>query len=245
MSPDRVELLGVAFDAVDLPRAVARVARWVDQGDLHQGVGINADCLVMRDEDPRYAAAVDEADLVLADGMSVVWWSRLRGRPLPARVPAIDLFEALLPVAAAAGWPIYLLGARPEALAEAREALTQRYAGLQIAGFHDGYYRDDEAAQVAADIASSGARLLFVGMSSPRKELFVAQHREALAGLAFVLGVGGALDIAAGRIRRAPRLVQRLGGEWLWRLGQEPRRLGRRYLHDRRLIRLALRELRG
>ncbi len=221
-----VRLFGCRFDAVTLEDAVRRVASWVEGETLRQGVGVNVDHLSKMDRDPAFADLVARADLVLADGMPIVWASRGR---LPERVPAIDLFEALLPRAADEGWPVFLLGARPEVVAKAAQNLRHRNPGLWIAGTHDGYYEGEGPWEV---VAASGAKLLFLGMASPKKEAFVEANRDRLGSVRFVLGVGGAFDIAAGRVQRAPAWMQERGLEWAYRLGQEPRRMARRYLVD-------------
>ncbi len=246
----RQRLFGCDFDALDLDGAVARVTAWIedveDGGALRQGCGVNVDHLVKMDADAAFADAVAACDLVTADGTPVVWASRLLRRPLPERVAAVDLMDALLPVAAARGWPVYLLGARADVVAEAADALVAAHPGLVVAGARDGYFPVAEEADVAAGIAASGARLLLVGITSPKKEEFVGRNRDALGDVRFVLGVGGAFDIAGGRVRRAPRWMARAGLEWTFRLAQEPRRLWRRYLvDDLAFVRLLARELRG
>jgi N-acetylglucosaminyldiphosphoundecaprenol N-acetyl-beta-D-mannosaminyltransferase len=239
----KVDLFGCRFDALTLAEAVEQVAEWVDGDVLRQGVGVNVDHLCKMDRDPRFAADVAAADLILADGMPLVWASRARGRPLPERVPAIDLFEGLLPRAAQQGWPVFLLGARADVVAEAAQRLVAANDGLTIAGAHDGYFDGDGP---WSDIAESGAKLLFLGMSSPKKEAFVAANRDRLGGVRFVLGVGGAFDIAAGRVQRAPAWVGNAGLEWGYRLAQEPRRMARRYLwDDLRFLPLLAKELAG
>ncbi|MCP4870067.1 MAG: WecB/TagA/CpsF family glycosyltransferase [Proteobacteria bacterium] len=238
------QLFGCAFDAVDLDGAVARVADYLAGDELRQGCGVNVDHLVKMDRDRRFADAVEACDLVTADGTPVVWASRLLRRPLPVRVAAIDLFEALLPVAVREGWPIFLLGAREDVVADAAVAMRDAHPGLRIVGARDGYFTEAEEPDVAAQIAGSGARLLFVGITSPKKEEFVTRQRDALGDVRFVLGVGGSFDIAAGRVKRAPKWMARAGLEWTYRLAQEPRRLWRRYLvDDVRFVRLVAREL--
>lgn len=237
----RVDLFGCSFDPVSLPQALDRIRGWVEGDTLRQGVGVNVDHLCKMDRDPGFAAQVAAADLITADGMPVVWGSRLLGRPLPQRLPAIDLMDALLPLCAERGWPIYLLGARPEVVEAAAGALAAAHPGLVVAGHHDGYYDGDGPWR---GIAESGAKLLFLGMSSPKKEAFVDRNRGRLGDVRFALGVGGAFDIAAGRARRAPTWLGDLGLEWAYRLAQEPRRMARRYLwDDLRFAKLLLREL--
>ncbi len=228
----RVRLLDCDFDALDLRQALDRVADYVASGTFHSSCGVNVDQLVKMRRDPAFRDLVTRADLITADGTPVVWASRLLGRPLPGRLPSIDLFEALLGVAAEQGWGVYLLGARAEVLAEAEQVLRCRHPGLRVAGSQHGYFDDADQRDVAAAIRDAQPQLLFVAMSSPRKEQFVHGNRDLLAEVPFVLGVGGALDIAAGRTRRAPRWMAGAGVEWLYRLAQEPRRLARRYLWD-------------
>ncbi len=240
---DRIELFGCPFDALDLPQAVDRVEAFVASGTLHQGCGVNVDHLIKMDRDPGFRDQVIRCDLVTADGMPVVWASGLLGTPLPARVPAIDLFDALLAVAARRGWGVFLLGARPDVLATATRRFRRRDPDLRIVGTHHGYFDRVDEGSIAAAIRRAQPQLLFVGISSPKKEAFVERQRRVLTDVPFVLGVGGAFDIAAGVTRRAPPWVARLGLEWAVRLAQEPRRLARRYLvEDLAFARLVGRE---
>jgi N-acetylglucosaminyldiphosphoundecaprenol N-acetyl-beta-D-mannosaminyltransferase len=167
--------------------------------------------------------------VIVADGQSVVWASRALRRPLPERVAGIDLFQRLLYMAEQQGRSVYFLGAKPEVLERMIKRIRVQHPALRIAGSHHGYYADDEAASVAEAIHGSSADLLFLGMTSPKKEIFVAVHG-ARTGAKVVHGVGGSFDVLAGVVKRAPRVWQRMGCEWLYRALQEPRRLGKRYL---------------
>lgn len=229
---DRVDLLGCTFDALDLRQAVERVEDFVAAGGFHQGCGVNVDHLVKMERDPAFRGLVAGCDLVTADGTPVVWASGLVGRSLPERVPAIDLFDALLEVAAHRGWGVYLLGAREEVLESAVGWYRRRDPDLRIVGHRHGYFGPEEEPRIAEEIRDAAPQLLFIGISSPKKERFVERQRDLLADVPFVLGVGGAFDIAAGRTRRAPSWMARVGLEWTFRLAQEPRRLARRYLVD-------------
>ncbi len=171
---------------------------------------------------------VGGCELVSADGQSVVWASRLLRDPLPERVAGIDLMHALLGLAAENGYRVFFLGARAEVLERAIERLREQHPQLAIAGARDGYFSAEEETEVCDEIRASRADILFVAMTSPRKEYFLGEHGESL-GAPFVMGVGGSIDVVAGVTRRAPLLWQRLGLEWLFRLLQEPRRMFRRY----------------
>jgi len=181
--------------------------------------------------DERFKAMVVDADLITADGHPIVWTSWMWGDRLPQRVPGIDLFEALLPVSEQKGYGIFLLGAQEEALRGAEEAYLRRYPSLNIVGRRNGYFSVEEESEIVTEINDSGAHLLFIAISSPKKEEFVERNREHLA-VNFVLGVGGAFDIAAGVTSRAPKFIQRMGVEWVWRFAQEPRRMGPRIVAD-------------
>ena len=225
----RRDLFGTAVDALTMTQAVNRCTEAVERGTyLSVGV-VNAAKVVAMRKSERLQQAVRGCGVVLADGQSVVWASRILGSPLPERVAGIDLFVELLDRAERRGYRVYFLGARPEVLRQMLAEVGRRYPGLAVAGARDGYFGVDEESDVAADIRRSGADLLFIGMSSPKKELFVSQ-RGASTGARVVHGVGGSFDVLAGLTQRAPVWWQDRGLEWLYRAWQEPVRLGRRYL---------------
>jgi N-acetylglucosaminyldiphosphoundecaprenol N-acetyl-beta-D-mannosaminyltransferase len=190
---------------------------------------VNVAILMMMRSDPALQRFVERSALVVADGQPIVWASRLLGRPLPERVAGVELVEALCAAAAREGLGIYLLGARREVVREVARQLGQRYPELRICGSDDGYFPDAEAAGRARRVAESGAHILFAAMGVPRQESFIEEHWDEL-GVGLALGVGGSFDVLVGLRRRAPRALQRLGLEWLFRLAQEPRRLWKRYL---------------
>lgn len=222
-------LFGIRVDALTLDATVARCVSAVAARELLEIGVINAAKVVKMRRDPALHDAVSGCDLVVADGQSVVWASRLLRARLPERVAGIDLFQRLLVEAEVRGLTVYFLGARPEVLAEMIRRIRHWYPKLRIAGSRDGYFADDQATGVADAIAASGTDLLFLGMTSPKKERFVADHGRR-TGARVVHGVGGSFDVLAGVVRRAPLRWQRSGLEWLYRALQEPRRLGRRYL---------------
>ena len=161
--------------------------------------------------------------------MGIVLAARLLGIGVPERVAGIDLFERLLDLCARRGYRPFFLGARPEMLGQAVATVQARHPGLLFAGYRNGYFSASEEGGVVTEIAESRADCLFIGMPTPRKERFLARHSEALR-VPFVMGVGGSFDVLAGFVRRAPVVVQALGLEWLFRMAQEPLRLGPRYL---------------
>jgi N-acetylglucosaminyldiphosphoundecaprenol N-acetyl-beta-D-mannosaminyltransferase len=225
---DRADILGCPIDRLGMADTLAAIERAIAAGGYTQHMAINAAKLVAMQDDPKLCQIIDSCGLVNADGQSVVWASKLLGDPLPERVAGIDLMDALLQVSERRGYRVYFLGARAEVLERAVERLRARYPGLQVAGARDGYFADGEAPAVCDAIRASRADVLFVAMSSPRKEYFLGEYGPDL-GAPFVMGVGGSIDVIAGMTRRAPRAWQRLGLEWLFRLLQEPRRMYRRY----------------
>lgn len=227
MSP-RIEVLGCSIDRLDLEETVEQCERLVDSRARTQHISINAAKSVAVLRDAKLRKIVEASDVVSADGQAVVWASRLLGNPLPERVAGIDLMERLLARAEEKGYRIYVLGARKEVLHSAVSRLRERFPTLQIVGYRDGYFGETESAAVCHEIRSARPDILFVAMSSPRKEYWLAEHRHELE-VPLSMGVGGAVDVLAGITRRAPGWMQQSGLEWLFRLLQEPGRLWRRY----------------
>lgn len=222
-------LFGLEVDALTLPDVVGLAADAI-AGHRRLLVGVvNAAKIAKLQTDPLLRESLLTSDVLLADGQSVVWASRLLRHPLPERVAGIDLFEALLTLADEQHLRIYLLGARPETLHQLRGVVADRWPGATIAGSRDGYFGEDESDEVAEQVAATQPDLLFLGMTTPKKEVFLARYGAAL-GVPVVHGVGGSFDVLAGVTRRAPDRWQRCGMEWAYRVLQEPRRLWRRYL---------------
>jgi N-acetylglucosaminyldiphosphoundecaprenol N-acetyl-beta-D-mannosaminyltransferase len=196
----------------------------------------NVDHLVKLERDPALRAAYDAAELRLADGMPLVWASRLLGTPLPERVAGADLVGPLAARAAARGWRLYLLGGPPGIAARAAEVLAA--AGVTIAG-HDAPWIEERpdrwgcgaSAAAAERVRAARADLVYVGLGAPKQELWIHRHRDAIRP-AVAIGVGASLSYVAGARPRAPRWMARAGLEWAYRLTREPGRLWRRYLVD-------------
>lgn len=200
----------------------------VSSGSFVQHVVVNVAKLVNMRKDSALAESVRACDIINIDGMGVVWGARLCGHQVPERVAGVDLFHELLEMGERRGFPVYLLGAKEEVVSRVAEKVGEQYPGLEIAGYHHGYFWDDERA-VVEKIRASGAKLLFVAITSPKKENFINKWRDQL-GVNFVMGVGGTFDVVAGKVKRAPQWMQRAGLEWLYRVLQEPRRMWKRYL---------------
>ena len=243
MNSDRVELMGCRVDNLSLEETLQTVERFIATGRPHQHVVVNVDKLVKARRDEQLRRIINDCALINADGMPVVWASRILGRPLKERVTGVDLFEALMKRSAEKGWRVYLLGAREEVVAKVKSIYEDLYPSLAIVGFRDGYWSPDEESKVVDDIRLSRADILFVAISSPKKEQFLGAHQERMR-VPFAMGVGGSFDVASGRLRRAPHWMRRIGFEWFFRFIQEPRRMFRRYfIEDMAFLGMLAREL--
>lgn len=181
---------------------------------------VNALAVMEAERNDRYAEALKSSFMTLADGTGLVWALKLLGTPVQERVTGIDYMTGLVRMAAAEGWPVYLLGARADIVKKASAELKRRFPNLIISGFRDGYF-DAEETSVADEIRDSGAKVLFVAMGIPRQEIWIHENADRLGDL-LAVGVGGAFDVVSGSLKRAPHLLQKIGLEWLYRLFQEP-----------------------
>ncbi len=220
----RVNILGVGFDNVTMEQAVAEGVRLLRTEGVHYAVTPNPEIVEICRADPEAMEAVNGADLVLADGIGVIYGAKLQKTPLKARVPGIAFAQKLMERMAQGGDTLYLLGAKPGVAEEAARNLEKQYPGLQIVGTHDGYFQDD--GPVIEDIKASGAAVVFVCLGAPKQEKWMKQNGAA-TGARLLIGMGGCLDVFSGRVQRAPEVFQRLGLEWLYRVAKEPSRIGR------------------
>lgn len=231
-----MRVLGVPIDVTDITNAVQSILHWAGRGKA-RGVFLRDVHGVMRSiRDPDLMRIHEEADLVLADGAPLAWISRLRGVKV-GRVPGSDLVDAVCKASAGMGLRHYFFGGAPHVAEEMAETLQAKYPGLTVAGSYCPPMRDlkpgaklskEEHAEIEA-IASSGADIIWVGLSTPKQEAWIAEAKEILPH-GVCCGVGAAFDFHTGRIKRAPRWMQRRGLEWSYRLLSNPQRLWRRYL---------------
>lgn len=243
--PREVHLFGMRIDSLTLLDTLDRVDDLIRDGGAHQQVSINVDKIVKAAKSPLLRDIVNSCALVNVDGMPVIWASRFLRRPVRARIAGIDLFEAIMHAAPQRGWRIYLLGARPEVVEATRRHFENACPGIVIVGARDGYWRPEEEDGVVEGITATRPDILFVALGSPRKEEFLAKHQTRMR-VPFAMGVGGSFDVVAGRVRRAPRWIQKCGFEWFYRFSQEPRRLFKRYfIEDIGFLRLLYEEWRN
>jgi N-acetylglucosaminyldiphosphoundecaprenol N-acetyl-beta-D-mannosaminyltransferase len=242
----RVSLGPISVDSLDLMEAVDRIRSFALSGRPHQVVTVNLDFISIANRDDEFRHVINQADLAVADGMPLVWLSRLKRNPLPERVAGVELVMESCRVAAEIGAGVFLLGAA-EGVAEAAAARLQELCpGLRIAGTYSppvGSLDDSANASIVQMIRETAPDFLFVALGAPRQDLWIREHQAQLQ-IPVAMGVGCVLDLLAGDVRRAPLWMQRSGLEWAFRLVQEPQRLWRRYLLNDlpMLARLALAE---
>lgn len=239
----RVTVLGVGFDPVSLAEARARAVGWLRGESAEVALVVTANPeTVMRARAPELAAVLAAAHLVVADGVGVLWAARLLGEKLPGKVPGIELAEVLLEACAGAGLPVFFLGGKPQVAARAANRLRQRWPELRVVGVWHGYLSEEEERRVREALAAARPALLLCGMGCPRQELWLARNAAFLSqcGVRVAVGVGGAFDVWAGDVPRAPAFLRKLGLEWCWRAAWQPRRLRR----QARLLAFALEVLR-
>jgi N-acetylglucosaminyldiphosphoundecaprenol N-acetyl-beta-D-mannosaminyltransferase len=235
--------MGCPIDNLSFDETLKCIDEFVEKSGHHYQISINVHKLLSYRSDSAMREVVEHADLLSVDGQPLVWASHLLGTPLKARITGIDLMEALIARSARKGWRVYFLGARPEVVRSVTERYAHEFPQLRIAGSRDGYWTSTEEQGVVDAVCAAKPDMLFVAISSPKKENFIREHLEAL-NVPFVMGVGGSFDVVAGVTRRAPRWLREIGFEWFWRFLQEPRRMWRRYfVEDARFLSLVAREL--
>ncbi|MEM6642255.1 MAG: WecB/TagA/CpsF family glycosyltransferase [Bacteroidota bacterium] len=222
-------ILNVDVTPLNFEETLLKITNAIKEEVSLSHLAINAGKIVALQKDEKLYKSIVDADLVSADGMAIVWASKLLGDALPERVAGIDLMEALVEVSSTEKFRIYFLGAKREVIEQVVKIYRVKYGDHIIAGYRDGYFAEDEEQQIAQDIASSNADILFVAITSPKKEKFLNKYGKQM-NVPFTMGVGGSFDVVSGLTRRAPLWMQQIGLEWFFRFIQEPRRMWKRYL---------------
>lgn len=229
-----VELLGAPIDRLSHSEALAAIEGFVSARTPRQVATVNLDFLRIARRHTVFAETLRGVDIAVADGMPLVWASKLAGSPLPHRVAGIDLVDAICDRGSSLGWSVYLLGAAPGVAYAASMAMVRRHPGLRIAGVYSppvGDWDDLEEKRIRDNIVTTKPDILFVALGAPRQDVWIAENKARL-GVPVSIGVGCTFDVYCGEKSRAPRWMQRVGLEWVFRLGTEPARLWRRYLSD-------------
>jgi len=221
-----VPLHGLQVHGLTMEQTLQRIARFVQEGGTHHVVTLDASMCVMAQGDPELLRIVAQADLVTPDSAGVLWACRRAGNPLPERVSGVEIVERLCSLSSSTGLSLYFLGAAPGVAAAAAEKLATRHPGCRIVGTHHGYFAPHEEPQLLEAIRAARPDVLCVALGIPMQEKWIDRHRAAL-GVPVLIGVGGTFDVHSGRVRRAPRWMQQLNLEWLYRLWKNPRKIGK------------------
>ncbi len=225
----RVVICNIPIDNYTMQETLERIDQAILGKRVIHHVVVNAAKIVNAQKDPELRNSIINCDIINPDGQAVIWASRILNRRLPERVAGIDLMSALVELSSERNYRIFFLGAKEEIVKKIVEIYKHKYGENIIAGYRNGYFNPDEEPVIARQIAGSNADILFVAISSPRKEIFLNKYKEIIK-TPFIMGVGGSFDVVAGYVKRAPLWMQRSGLEWFYRLMQEPRRMWRRYL---------------
>lgn len=224
------KFLNIPIDALTMSETLERVDLAITlKKQIHHTV-VNAGKVVMMQTDKELEKSVLEADIINADGQSIVWAANLLGCKLPERVSGIDLMEALVKRSYDKGYKSFFFGASQEVVTKLVNIYKDQYSESIIAGQRNGYYDKSQEENIANKIADSGADILFVAITSPKKEIFLNKYKKQLQNVKFIMGVGGSFDVISGKVKRAPIWMQNFGLEWFYRFLQEPRRMWKRYL---------------
>ena len=226
---NRITICNVPVDVLTMQQTIDLIDKAIqDKKPIHHVV-INAVKVANAQKDSKLRESIIDCDIINADGQGIIWASRILNKPLPERVAGIDLMENLVALAAKKKYRIFFLGAKEKILSKVIKVYSEKYGKEIIAGYSNGYFKQEDEQELALKIAESKADILFVAMSSPKKEIFLNTYKN-LIKMPFIMGVGGSFDVVAGFVKRAPKWMQDWGLEWFYRTIQEPRRMWKRYL---------------
>lgn len=224
---DRLDILGIPVDKVNMESALVIFDSLLAGEGCHLIVTPNSEIVSNATKSPQLKELIEGADLVIPDGIGLVKASSILGSPLEERVTGIDFSYNALKKIAAEGKSAFLFGSKPGIAYEAAKKLTEQIPGLVISGTRNGYFKPEDEEEIVEEINASGASFLLVALGSPKQELFIEKYKDRFTSVKAAIGVGGSLDVWSGTLQRAPQFYQDHGLEWLYRLKQEPSRIGR------------------
>lgn len=224
-----IELFGCNVANLTMKESLNEIEEIIDNKIPTQHVVINASKVVLMNKDEKIRNIIRKCKMINADGQSIVWASKFFKKKLPERVAGIDLMENLIKLSAEKGYSIYFFGAKEEVVNKVVDIYRNKYNNLKIAGYRNGYFEDSDIPNIINHMKSSKADIMFVAFSSPKKEYWLADYMKYIE-IPFCMGVGGSFDVVAGKTKRAPIFMQKMGLEWFYRFLQEPRRMWKRYL---------------
>jgi len=225
----KIKLFNIPIDAITMRATLQMVEQTIkEKKQIHHTV-VNAGKIVLMQTEKDLEKSIVEADIINADGQAVVWAANFLGHKLPERVSGIDLMEQLVKISFEKGYKCFFFGAKQEVVTKLVSIYKEQYSKDIIAGYRNGYFEKRDEEQIARQIAESGANILFVAITSPKKEIFLNTYKKQLQNVNLIMGVGGSFDVIVGKVKRAPIWMQNIGLEWLFRFLQEPIRMWRRY----------------
>lgn len=222
----RLEILGIGIDRIDSNEALRQIGQFIASGTPHQIVTANAEIIYQASKNEKMKNVINAAQMVTADGSGVVWASRQLGQPLAQRVTGIDLVNSICEQSAKDKWKIYILGSAPGVADTAANNIRDRFPGCNIVGTHHGYFNEQEEAQIIAELEQLQPDVLFVALGAPKQEYWIADHIQQL-NIPVAMGIGGSMDVLSGNVKRAPKWMQKMSLEWLYRLLIQPTRFKR------------------
>ena len=225
---ERIQILGVTVDVLNVKETIDLVDKYIQTKTPLHLMGVNADKINEANKNEKMMEIINKCGVINADGASVVLASKYLGMPLPERVAGIDLMQDLVKLASEKEYSIYLLGAKQEVVEKTKEVLLEKHPTLKINGIRNGYFKDEEWIDIANELKENQPDMIFVGITSPKKEYLIEFLQNNGIG-SVMMGVGGSFDVISGKIPRAPKWMQKCNLEWLFRVMKEPRRLFKRY----------------
>lgn len=222
----RLEILGIGIDCIDSNEALRQIGQFIASGTPHQIVTANAEIIYQASKNEKMKNVINAAQMVTADGSGVVWASRQLGQPLAQRVTGIDLVNSICEQSAKDKWKIYILGSAPGVADTAANNIRDKFPGCNIVGTHHGYFNEQEEAQIIAELEQLQPDVLFVALGAPKQEYWIADHIQQL-NIPVAMGIGGSMDVLSGNVKRAPKWMQKMSLEWLYRLLIQPTRFKR------------------
>ncbi|MEE1351502.1 MAG: WecB/TagA/CpsF family glycosyltransferase [Clostridia bacterium] len=223
---DKVNILGVWVDMVNVSRAADRIMQFFNEDGLHKVYTPNSEIIMAAYKDDNFKNVLNSAELLTADGIGVVYASKILGKPIAERAAGYDIACEVLDRIKGTSHGVFLFGGKPGVAETAKEKLEERYPGIKISGCRNGYFKPEEEQGIVEEINNSGADLIFVCLGAPKQELWIDKYKDSLkANVA--MGVGGSLDVFAGTALRAPEFYCKHGLEWFYRLMKQPSRAGR------------------
>ena len=221
-----IDILGVNVDSITFAGALDKAEALVRTEGVSMIFTPNPEIVMCAKNDAELQSILNSADLCTADGIGVVYASKIIGNPVPERVAGFDLVCALLERMSKTGEGVFLFGAKPGVAETAKVKMEEKYPGIVISGTHDGYFKPEDEDKIVEEINASGAKLLLVCLGAPKQEKWIAKNRNRL-NVNLCMGVGGTLDVFAGTAKRAPEIFIKLNLEWAYRVLKNPSRIGR------------------